>query len=268
MILLILAIILIAYFGIGYAVWRVARGRAAFTRLAILLAVMVGPPYTLFQTAYPTVTHRYRLTLVADDNGKPVTGSSVIEASYWKAPMFMLSPAEYGSSARGEAVAVDFGEKGVLFALLKGEDVHSDASWIVRTAFGIERFSPPDAELRKLRALRGSTELPFSSLPILVRFRDINDPKTVERVDPNNLAASFGPGVKLINVTIEIVHSGLWPLNVFGITGTPLTTGIEKQLAWLPNYYDKLLDGDRTHGAGAENRLANSLGSGNFKIPR
>ncbi len=141
MILLILALILIAYFGIGYAVWRVTRGRGGPTRLAVLLAVMVGIPYALFQAAYPTVTHRYRLTLVADDNGKAVTGSSVIEASYWKAPMFMLSPAEYGSSARGEAVVLDFGNKGLLFALLKGDDVHSDANWIVRTAFGVQRRS-------------------------------------------------------------------------------------------------------------------------------
>lgn len=232
-VLLILATILVAYVGLGYAVWRGTRGRGGLTRLAILLTMMVGLPYALFQVAYPTVTHRYRLTLVADDNGKIVTGSSVIEASYWKVPQFMLSHAEYGSSARGEAVVVDFGEKGVLFAFLKGNDMHSDADWIVRTAFGIERQSPPDEELRKLRALRGSAELKFEALPLFVRFRDVNDPKTVERVDPNNLAASFGPGVKLVKATIEIVPSGWWPFNVFGITGTPLTTGIEKRLPWL-----------------------------------
>lgn len=268
MILLILAAIVIAYFGIGYALLRATRSIGGFSRLAIFLAVMVGIPYALFQVAYPTVTHRYRLTLVAEDNGKVVTGSSVIEASYWKAPMFMLSPAEYGSSARGEAAVLDFGEKGLLFALLKGDDMRSDASWIVRTAFGIERRSPPDDELHELRALTGKTDLSFAELPILVRFRDINDPKSVERVDPGNLAAKFGVGVQLVKATIEIVHSGWWPLNAFGISGTPLTTGIEEKLAWLPNFYDKLLDGDRTHRAGAENKLANSLGSGSFKFPR
>jgi hypothetical protein len=55
---------------------------------------------------------------------------------------------------------------------------------------------------------------------MFVRFRDINDPNTVERVDPNNLAASFGPGVRLTRATIEI-------------TDAPVTTGIEKELEWL-----------------------------------
>jgi hypothetical protein len=54
----------------------------------------------------------------------------------------------------------------------------------------------------------------------LVRFGDPNDPEAVERVDPNHLAASFGPGVSLKPATVEI-------------TGDPLTTGIEKKLPWL-----------------------------------
>jgi hypothetical protein len=190
-------------------------------KLAIILAALVGLPFLAFQILYPTVTHRYRLTLVADDNGKPVTGSGVIEASYWKIPMFMLSHAEYGSRARGEAVVLDFGDKGMLFALLKGDDIHSDANWIARTAFGIERNSPPDEELRKLRSLTGKIDLKFNLLPILVRFRNIDDPKTVERVSPYNLAGSLGSGVTLVNATIEIARD-------------PVTTGIEKRLPWLP----------------------------------
>lgn len=188
-------------------------------KIVIALLTIVGLSYVTWTTLYPTVTHRYRLTLVADDNGKTVTGSGVIEASYWTQPQ-ILTDAEYGSSARGEAVVVDFGDKGLLFALLKGDDMHSDASWIVRTAFGIERGSPPNAELRELRALTGTTELQFSKLPMLVRFRDISDPKSVERVDPNNLAASFGRSVKLLSATIEI-------------TSDPVTTGIGKRLVWL-----------------------------------
>ena len=194
-------------------------------RLAIILAVLIGLPYVAIQILYPTVTHRYRLTLVADDNGKTVTGSGVIEASYWKKSQFMGSHGEYGSSARGEAVVVDFGGKGVLFALLTGGDkrTNANADWIVRTAFGIDRGSPPDEELRKLRALIGKVDLQLGQLPLLVRFRDISDPKTVERVDPANLAASFGPGVKFVNATIEIVPSGLWPLNVLYQSAQSLT---------------------------------------------
>jgi len=71
-----------------------------------------------------------------------------------------------------------------------------------------------------LNRLKPKGDTPIESMPLLVRFRDPNDPKTVERVDPNDLAASFGAGVKLTRATVEI-------------TDDPLTTGIEKRLPWL-----------------------------------
>ena len=43
---------------------------------------------------------------------------------------------------------------------------------------------------------------------------------TAEIVDPDDLAKSFGPGVRLVRVTIEI-------------TGEPVTRGIRKVLPWL-----------------------------------
>ena len=53
----------------------------------------------------------------------------------------------------------------------------------------------------------------------LVRFGDIKNPETVERVDRNDLAKSFGPGVSSKRATIEI-------------TDDPVTTGIEQRLPW------------------------------------
>ena len=41
--------------------------------------------------------------------------------------------------------------------------------------------------------------------PRLVRFCDNADPKTVEKVDPANLAASFGSGNRLKRITAQIV---------------------------------------------------------------
>jgi hypothetical protein len=58
--------------------------------------------------------------------------------------------------------------------------------------------------------------------PVLVRFRDINDPRTLERVDPEGLSTSFGTGVRLARVTLQL-------------TDDHVTTGIEKKLKWLNN---------------------------------
>ena len=55
-------------------------------------------------------------------------------------------------------------------------------------------------------------ELPRAEWPIMVRFRDLGDPKSVEKVDPNAI------GVKRIGLET---------------TTDPMTTGIEKRLGWL-----------------------------------
>jgi hypothetical protein len=67
---------------------------------------------------------------------------------------------------------------------------------------------------------RTSVDLAPNALPMLVRFRDVGDPKSVELVDPDHLDASFGPGVKILRAKAEI-------------TNEPITAGIEKRLRWL-----------------------------------
>jgi hypothetical protein len=71
-----------------------------------------------------------------------------------------------------------------------------------------------------LNRLKPKGEVPLDILGLFVRFRDPNDSRTVERVDPANFAASYGHGLRLNGATIEI-------------TDDPLTTGIEQKLPWL-----------------------------------
>lgn len=264
MILLILALILIAYFGIGYAVWRVTRGRGGPTRLAILIAVMVGVPYLAWTIFYPSSTLRAKITIDVETPEGLKTGSSVHEVvfSLEPCPLCNTSGPKFRRHVRGEAVVVDLGERGTLFALLNGgSENYPEADPV--TPFILEKqFGPKEDQnwrgaeaVRVLRRASGQADIPQNLLPFMVRFRDLNDPKSVQRVDPNNLEASFGLGVKLVKATIEI-------------TGDRVTTGIERHLTWLPNFYDKRLDGDRTGYSGAENKLANSLSSGDFKSSR
>ena len=91
--------------------------------------------------------------------------------------------------------------------------------------------------------------------PELVRFRDIRDPKTVELVDPNDLAKSFGAGVKLRRIMLTVVDG-------------PVTVGIEQRLPWLVRYGNKMLDGSELESFDANGNpinLANSLSVLNFK---
>jgi len=140
-----------------------------------------------------------------------------------------------------------------LFSLLRaGKNPRSGPDWILRLAFGITRRSPPNAELVELESLKQKVDLDLSDLPLLVRFRDPQKPATVETVDPQDLAKSFGQGVQLLKAQIEI-------------TQDPVAFGIVKILPWLPYYYNKMLDGERIERLCAQNHIANSLSSGAFK---
>ena len=57
---------------------------------------------------------------------------------------------------------------------------------------------------------------------MLVTFEYLADPTSVRRVDPDDLASTFGEGVSLKRITVQV-------------TDDPVTTGIEKRLVWLNN---------------------------------
>lgn len=222
-----------------------------------VLIVVALAAVVRYDIAYPGVTVRYRLTLEAQVDGELKTASGVREVTYTKQPQ-LASQHELSIGYRGEAIALDLGARGTLFALLKeGADGRSGPEWIVLRAFDFSGGSlptPVEEGVKQVSRLSGKRELPLESLPRLVRFRDINDPKTVEGVHPFNIAERFGAGTKLVRATLEIVPPG-----------EPITTGIDQKLKWLPGYYDRMLDGERFETISSPLRLANSLSSGAFK---
>jgi hypothetical protein len=174
---------------------------------------------------------RYRLTIEVDDNGAIRTGSAVQEENcIFNDGVFKGMGNALNCGIKGEAVVVDLGEKGALFVLLirDGANRRSGGPFGVLEQGHRDLFDPVGltaAAMRRIGSTRGVNEVPVDSLPLLVRFRDPNDPKTVERVDPTDLTASFGPGVRLTRAMAEV-------------TDDRLTTGIEKRLPWLVGGHD------------------------------
>lgn len=236
-----------------------------------IISMVIMVLFGLYAFAFPSVTVRYRLTVEVAVDGKVHSGSSVIEATFAKEISWFSNYRERGSAtARGEAVAVDIGEKGTLFALLRGVDnQRTGAPEILLTAFPVRQGASDRSmidRIARVRTLSGRAQL--VDVPMLVRFRDIKDPTTVEQVDPLDLARSFGPGVSLHRATIEIADVGSWPANALGLSGDPVTRGIEKRLEWLSAFYGKQLDGNRYTRIDASNRFANSLSTTHFKSLR
>jgi hypothetical protein len=135
----------------------------------------------------------------------------------------------------GEVVAVDLRARGVLFVTLADEKaIRSGRMGMYNaglTPFPREKFRGKvgkglcskdeyAAYLDEVQRQKPRGDLPFKHLPVLVRFRDTNDPASVQQVDPFDLAKSFGQGVRLKQASVEI-------------TDDPLTKEIESRLPWL-----------------------------------
>jgi len=98
------------------------------------------------------------------------------------------------------------------------------------------------------RMVRGAREIAPTDLPDLVTFADVDHPESVIAVDPNDLQATLGPGVRWKKITIEIEP----------MVGRDITRGIELKLPWLRKYFENnlRLDGSETGGGG---QIANVL---------
>lgn len=208
--------------------------RRAFLVTAVALA---APPLALTACNFldDTPTYRYRMTVEVETPEGLKTGSSVIEVET-RMETNPESPASQRINwrARGEAAIIDLEERGVLFALLRSED---DVDFASRIMFllapkGVDKNG--DAFLGRFANMLEMTEpveLPatqekinpplaeMKGRPMLVTFGDLDDPTSVERVDPEDLSATFGEGVSLKRITVQI-------------TRDRVTTGIEQRLGW------------------------------------
>ena len=196
--------------------------------------------------------YRYRLTVEVDTPDGVRSGSSVIEVSTWVSGEYSLQPGKVSSRVRGEAVTIDLGQRGVMFALLRSEysvdwaggalmSATKPVTYDEAKAAGLTPDYNPSFEMgmQRMMALRERHDIPRhvnnvfaraeasrnggklpSFYPIMVTFGDIADPKSVTKLDPDNLAVRFGKGVKLKRITVEL-------------TTDEVTTGIEKKLVWL-----------------------------------
>src|ERR1043165_517399 len=177
------------------------------------LSIVVGGIAILVAIYVFGYTHsfRYRLTLEVLVDGALKTGSSVIQVN-GRLDFVPGRPLKYTLTYSGDAVEVELGPRGNLFALLKSPDGFN-AAYLPSKAFFPTATSADRAEqeqrfkqLDDLVRQRARAELRSDQLPIFVTFTDRNNPKTVAQVDPNNLEAVLGPGVRLTRALIEMTN--------------------------------------------------------------
>lgn len=140
-----------------------------------------------------TKTYEWRNKYVAtvETSSGAVTGTSVIGETL----LDRRANPQFGSgnvwdfAMKGEAVTVDLGEDRYLFVLAVRNEYLPLT--VAARALGIVKGDYADAA-RRMGELKDPVALERRYYPLLVTFDDIADPKTVKRVDPDDLDGAFG----------------------------------------------------------------------------
>ena len=196
---------------------------SGLAKALLILAAFALVAVMWWKLNYPTYAWNQKLTVTVSTPRGEVSGSSVVAVS-WTKNFFSggWGGAPFHLTMRGDATTVDLGGSQFLFAVLGYHGSKQCTGLIALKLLGDEKLYWSTDSFKRVQAARGQgpITLPQQLYPVFLRFRDIKDRATVERVDPDDLAKSFGSGVRLVRVTIEI-------------TDDPVTRGIRNVLPWL-----------------------------------
>ena len=171
----------------------------------------------------PSSTIRYRMTIRVETPQGLRSGSSVIEVTVTEGRR-LGDDSGLRQTVRGEAAAVDMPNGQTLFATLRSKDGGRDyPAYLMHSALKNGVVTPPlsrfyeswdwQAEQAEANKIKPTIELAEIDYPILTRFREKADWRTIEVVNPNDLKTVFGIGIRLngifLTVTTDRVTSNI-----------------------------------------------------------
>lgn len=225
-------------------------------KVLVVSAVLFALAWMIFTSG--RYSWHQKLTIAVETPAGEVSGSSVSAVS-WRKQWIRWDGMGWTWDLTGEAVVLEVTPGRYLFALLKGagttEYMGSVAAALIAGREGrvLDEALFSEVHYRRDRAA-GVIAVPEYQYPMLVTFDDITKPQTVREVDPEDLAAVFGEGVRLKAVTLEITREAVTEGRVEGVLG------------WLCSYKYPYRRLSGKSGAIADNELSNRLGPGSFSI--
>lgn len=210
----------------------------------IVAAVVIG-----WNLLFPSGTWRYKVIVSIETPEGIKTGSAVREMHVVDTPN-ILPEVHASIDVKGEAVVVDLGKRGVVYAVMGTDDYYT-----VFNAFPVEGATTAGG-IRYYKSLKPGTSasLALQDRPMLVTFKDPSDPKTVTlayhagmehyeipsegggtagedrpKVFEDNMEALFGKGVKLKGITVEMTDEKV----TRGIAGKYLPKFNEDYWNWV-----------------------------------
>ncbi|MDO9058618.1 MAG: hypothetical protein Q7U92_06300 [Bradyrhizobium sp.] len=191
--------------------------------LLLLAALVVGD-----QIRINRPNHKYRLTIEVEtpEGVKSASGVMAVhpDRSYSRGGK---------TTTRGDAVFVDLGGGMNLVALLAHVDKSLELEEINYVALRAYKAAGQNVSFNQMSRMTGAVPVKGEVIPVLVSFADPADPATARVVPPDGIEAALGKGIRLRGISAEVVPNGIWPLDVGGPLGDPVTRGIEANLPWL-----------------------------------
>lgn len=198
--------------------------------LCSVVVLLVAARIT-WSTAYPSGTFRYKMVVTIATPEGDKTGYAVREVAMHREPN--IFPEAGGAGARlirGEAVVVDIGERGIVFALMRGAGIdgvdYGDrvAYWAFPCPYNTAPLSKEC--IRYYTSQKSSREVVLKpeQYPMFVWFRDLDDPKTVESlfelswdgkypvtysIKADRFEEVFGKGVSIKEVAMQITDEAV-----------------------------------------------------------
>ena len=223
------------------AIWALGAVVSHMLHHALRLAALLLALVSLTACGETHRWHQKTILEVETPNGL-VSGGSVVEASVsWFGGIDKaMSSSAVSNGLRGEASFVEVAQGKYLFALLYTEEAARTTALFTDN---------PREEARhvteRLQTLKETRTLKPEKYPMLVTFTDVSNPKTVKLVDPENLAAAFGPGFALKSVKLELTDEKLTEGAVGHVLDWVQSPSILKNPVWatLPSLLQETIMG-------------------------
>ncbi len=155
-------------------------------------------------------SYRFRMTVEAETPQGVRTGSSVYEVSASNTSFSLPESAKRIWAVKGEAVVVELPNGKKLFALLRTNAHFGDLAGLSMSTL-YPQFAEEGFDVVGTTRMLGdrvpnvAAELVETrNYPVLIAFQDLDDPLSMEVVDPTDLSSTFGEGYMLSSITVAI----------------------------------------------------------------
>jgi hypothetical protein len=219
------------------------------------VAATLSPAALLAGCGTGTWGANFLLRIAGMAGSERVAGHSVIRTE-WTTNSHSLNGIAYTQLVQGEAVILPAGLAGTFFGLV-AHPVTTPGFHAGRVADLFSPYVPPEFSSREaissgkffqyVAASRQIITVPRESWPVIARFEDLRNPKSVEIIPPAAASEGDGAAFRTTDVTIEA-------------TDKPATHEIERILPWLGRWRGNL----GGTGYGHMNSVAESLARENF----